>query len=127
MLKKHLSGLLVLVLVFTFGRISAHALTGADLENEPRISGTSGEYDILAEPEVQPNAKLRADMKKLLAEAKAGNVTPRAKPQIQPAKSNNLSKTTKIAIGLGIAIVVLALVIKHQKDHFFDCKSRCVI
>ena len=127
MLKKHLSGLLVLVLVFSLGGISGHALTRADSENEPRMSGTGGEYDLLVEPIGQPHAKLRADMQKLLAEAKAGNVTPIAKPQMQPAKRNNLSTGAKVAIGVGIAVVVLALIIKHEKDHLFDCKSRCVL
>ena len=127
MLKKHLSGLLVLVLVFTFGAISGHALTRADLENEPRISALAGEYDRFAEPEMQPPAKLRADMEKLIADARAGKVTPAARPQIQPAKSNSLSKKAKVAIGVGIAVIVLAIIIKHEKDNFFNCKSRCVI
>ncbi len=59
-------------------------------------------------------------MAKLLTDAKAGKVAPAARPQIQPAKGNSLSKGAKIAIGVGIAVLVLALIVKHQKDHFFD-------
>ena len=78
-------------------------------------------------PEARPEAKLKSDMKKLIAEARAGKVIPAARPQMQPVNSNNLSKTAKIAIGVGIAVVVLAIIIKHEKDNFFSCKSRCVI
>jgi len=127
MLKKHLSALLVLALVFTFGGISGHALTRADLENELSFSALAGEYDSFAEPEIQPQAKLRADMEKLVADARAGKVIPVARPQIQPAQSNSLSKKAKVAIGVGIAVIVLAIIIKHEKDNFFNCKSRCVI
>ena len=127
MLKRHLSGLLVLALVFTFAGISGHARTRADLENELSISALAGQYDRFAEPEMERHAKLRADMDKLVADARAGKVTPAARTQIQPAKSNSLSKKAKVAIGVGIAVIVLAIIIKHEKDNFFNCKSRCVI
>ena len=50
-------------------------------------------------------------MVKLVADAKAGKVAPTERPQIQPAKSNNLSKRAKIAIGVGIAVTVVASVL----------------
>jgi len=50
-------------------------------------------------------------MAKLVADAKAGKVMPAAQPQTQPAKSNNLSKGTKIAIGVGIAVAVIVVVV----------------
>jgi hypothetical protein len=127
MLKKNLSGLLVLILVCTFGRISTWAQTPAEFQSELTTSRTAVEHGILVDPEVQPNAKLKADMQMLLADAKAGKVIPAARPQIQPAKSNNLSKGAKIAIGVGIAVIVLAIIINHERNHLFDCKSRCVI
>ena len=50
-------------------------------------------------------------MLKLVADAKAGKMTRADRPQLQPAKSNNLSKRTKIAIGVGIAVAVVAVVL----------------
>lgn len=43
---------------------------------------------------------------------------PAAKSQIQPAKRNNWSKGTKIAVGVGIAVavVVVILVVRHKVD-----------
>jgi hypothetical protein len=55
-------------------------------------------------------------MDNLIAEAKAGKVAPAERPQIQPAKSNNLSKGTKIAIGVGIAIAVIAVIVIVKAD-----------
>lgn len=127
MFTKNLSRLLVLILVCTLGKTSAFANSPSDPQSETKISQTAMEYGISLETAAQPHDKLRADMQKLIAEAKAGKVAPTARPQIQPAKSNNLSKGAKIAIGVGIAVVVIAIFVKYQKDHFFDCKSRCVL
>lgn len=73
-------------------------------------------------PTEKRNEKLRADMLKLVRDVKAGEAMLPAKSQIQPAKSNNWSKGTKIAVGVGVtvAVVVLILVVKHEKDHFLD-------
>ncbi len=48
--------------------------------------------------------------------AKAGKVAPAERPQIQPAKSNNLSKGAKIAIGVGIAIAVVVVIVIATAD-----------
>lgn len=64
-----------------------------------------------AKKEVKPNEQLKNNMLKLVADAKAGKVAPPERPQIQPAKRNNLSKGTKIAIGVGIAAAVVAVVL----------------
>ncbi len=64
-----------------------------------------------AKKEVKPNEQLKNNMLKLVADAKAGKVALAARPQIQPAKSNNLSKGTKIAIGVGIAVAVIAVIL----------------
>jgi hypothetical protein len=64
---------------------------------------------------------LRADIYKLVADAKAGGKTvtpPRA--QIQTAKGNSLSKGTKIAIGVGIAaavVVIVAVAVNRRCDN----------
>lgn len=64
-----------------------------------------------AKKEVKPNEQLKTDIHKLVSDAKAGKVAMAAKSQIQPAKSNNLSKGTKIAIGVGIAVAVIAVIL----------------
>ncbi len=58
-------------------------------------------------------------MVQLVVDAKAGKVAPAARPQIQPAKSNNLSKGKKIAIGIAVAVAVIAVivVVDRQKTH----------
>ena len=57
------------------------------------------------------NDKLRVNILKLVSDAKAGKIAPAERPQIQPAKSNNLSKRTKIAIGVGIAAAVIVAIV----------------
>ncbi len=80
-----------------------------------------------SEPEArsEKNAKVRADMAKLVADAKAGKVSPR-KSQFPPPQSNGLSKGAKIAIVAGIVLVVLAIIIVHEVRNI-HCESRCVL
>jgi hypothetical protein len=57
-------------------------------------------------------ASLRAEISKLVAEAKAGSpkvAVPR--PQLQTSKGNNLSRNAKIAIGVGVAVAVAVVVL----------------
>lgn len=86
------------------------------------LGGTNG----LAETKPEDKAgaakeTLRADISKLVADAKAGSkgvAVPRA--QIQTSKGNNLSKGTKIAIGVGIAaavIVIVAVAVNKRCDN----------
>ncbi len=105
MLNKITAFLLVLALVSTMCSSSALANSKANVEEVPEVTKTPEKNN------VQPNEKLKADMAKLVADAKAGKVAPPERPQIQPAKSNNLSKGTKIAIGVGIAVAVVAIVL----------------
>ena len=122
MLIRSISSLLVLMLILTLGETSALASSTSGKTPKPIMDEVISVTD-----EARPEAKLKSDMEKLIAEARAGKVIPAARPQIQPTKSNNLSKTAKIAIGVGIAVIVLAIIYKHEKDNFFNCKSRCVI
>ena len=80
-----------------------------------------------ARNEAKSNERLKAGMTSLLSDARAGKIAPAAKPQIQPAQSNNLSKKTKIwiAVGIGVALVITAIII--YKDFEWDCKARCVL
>lgn len=70
------------------------------------------------------NEKVRADMARLVADAKAGKVTPRTS-QFPQRQGNSLSKGAKIAIVAGIAVVVLAIIVVHGVTNI-HCESRCV-
>ena len=110
MLNKFASVVLITALVCTLGGSSAFASNPSQPETKPALAETRSESGATRK-EAQPNERLRADMVKLVTDAKAGKVAPSARPQIQPAKSNNLSKGTKIAIGVGIAVAVVAVVL----------------
>ncbi|MCA1602521.1 MAG: hypothetical protein LC776_13050 [Acidobacteria bacterium] len=116
MLNKFASFVLVIALVSTLGGSSAFANSPTKPDAKRNVADVLGETE-LGETEisdknkVQPNEKLKADMVKLVADAKAGKVAPAERPQIQPAKSNNLSKGAKIAIGVVIAIAVIAVIV----------------
>ena len=122
MLTRIISSLLMLLLISSFCETSAFSSGPSEKIPQPIVDQV-----ISVNTEARPDAKLRAEMEKLVADARAGKVIPAARPQIQPAKSNSLSKKAKVAIGVGIAVIVLAVIIKHEKDNFFNCKSRCVI
>ena len=73
-----------------------------------------------SEKRVRSDEKLKQDVLKMVADAKAGK-TSIPNPQTQP-KRNNLSKGQKIAIvaGIAAAVVVLVLVYRHKRDNLFD-------
>ena len=99
MSKKLLSVLVVAALVYS----AVGGTRGlAETRPEDKAAETAGKAS---------KETLRADITKLVAEAKAGSKTvvpPR--PQIQTSKGNSLSKSTKIAIGIGIAVAVVVIV-----------------
>jgi len=111
---------LLLALICTLAGTSASAAIASEPSRKANAAGNPIESGSIPKKEAKANENLRADMLKLLEDAKAGKVAPTARPQIQPAKSNSLSKSAKIAIGVGIAVLVIALIVKYQKDHLFD-------
>ena len=69
-----------------------------------------------------PGGKLRADMLKLVADAKAGRAGAAVQRRSQqPAMSNRLSKGQKIAIGVGIAVAVILTVVVYKAT----CDGMC--
>ena len=74
----------------------------------------------------QRNDKVKSDVLKMVAEARAGRTAPPAAPQFPLPQRNNLSKTAKIAIVAGIVLVIVAIVIVHGVKNV-HCESRCVI
>lgn len=72
------------------------------------------------------NEKLKSDVAKMVAETKAGRKGPPATSQFPMPQRNNLSKTAKIAIVAGIALVIIAIIIVHEVRDI-HCESRCVL
>lgn len=109
MLNKLTSVTLVAALVIVLCGTSAFANNSSN--PDVRTDTANVPSGALAKKEVKPNEQLKNNMVKLVADAKAGKVAPAERSQIQPAKSNNLSKRTKVAIGVGIAAAVVAVVL----------------
>jgi len=62
------------------------------------------------------NPKLKGDMQKLLADARAGKVAPR--PQKLPnGGRHNLGTTAKIGIAVAIAGIIVAIIAIHQANN----------
>ncbi len=72
----------------------------------------------------KPNAKLKADVARLIADTKAGKRSVLPSTQFPAPQRNNLSKTVKIGIIVGIAVVVIAIIV--WKSYEYDCESHCV-
>ena len=120
MFKRLASVVIVIALVCTLGGTAAFAhKTSSPTEktDTPDVPSKTP-----AKEQVNANEQLKNKMLQLVADAKAGKIAPAPKSQIQPARSNNWSKKTKIAIGVGVAVtvVVLILVVNHVRNHLFD-------
>ena len=105
MIKKLVSLGAVVALVCCFCATSAYARTGSD-PKEPEVKS--------AKPEkTQAQEKLKADVTKLVADAKAGKLKVPAQQFPQPTR-NNLSTGAKIGIIAAIAgAIVLIAVLRH--------------
>ena len=127
MLNRYTSLGLVIALVLTLGGPSAFADPLSDPKTTVHAGKTQSKFIPAASDEAQPNEKLKAEVLGLVAAARAGKTTPRSHPQSQTIKGNHLSTTVKIAIVVGIVVLVLAIIVISQKDNLFDCRSRCVL
>lgn len=114
MFRKLATLVLVGALVCTLGGTSALADTTSDRKSKSKIAATSSEPATAAGNEENSNEKLRAGVRKLVSDAKAGKVAPAVKTQIQPARGNNWSTGTKVAVGVGIAVAVIAVIVIVQ-------------
>jgi preprotein translocase subunit SecG len=124
-LKKFASMMMVFALLCALGVPVSFARRPDDSDNKSKAAepATNLLDPAKSEPAAtdQPNEKLRAGIDKLVNDTKAGKLMLSAKSQIQPAKSNGLSKGTKIAVGVGIvAAIVLVMVVRHEKETFLD-------
>lgn len=123
MLNRLASVALVIALVCTVGGTSALADKKTDVTEPGVATGSSAKQSAEkpANKASQPNERLKAGLAKLVADTKAGKGKLSAQPQMQTAKRNNLSKGTKIAIGVGIVVAVVAvIVVVHARNHLFD-------
>jgi len=111
MLERCATVVLITALVCTLGGSPAFADNSSRPDTKSDVAETRLESGAATKKEAHPNEKLKADIAELVADAKAGKVAPVERPQIQPAKSNNLSKRAKIAIGVAIAVAVVAVVL----------------
>ena len=109
MLNKFTSVTLVAAMVVVLCGTSAFANNASNPDAKTDIANVLSGAP--ATKEVKPNEQLKTNIHKLVSDAKAGKVAMAAKSQIQPAKSNNLSKGTKIAIGVGIAVAVIVTIL----------------
>jgi hypothetical protein len=109
MIKRIASVTLVTLLIVTICKTSAYAGTSAGDEVKPAENTSTGDNKHV-------NEKLRIDILKLVADAKAGKVAPAPRPQIQPRQSNSLSKGTKIAIAVGVVVAVVAIIVIAKTD-----------
>ena len=121
MFKKFAAISLVAFLMCTLGGAPAFAQNKSASEVKWNTIKDSSDSGIAGKKEAQPDRSLKADISKMVAEAKAGNGLRVVDPQNQPKQSNSLSKATKIAIVAGIAVVIiLIIIVVHEKNHFFD-------
>lgn len=109
MLKKSSSLTLVAAMVLVLCGTSAFANNPSNPDEKTDTANIPSSVPVTKE--VKPNEQLKNKMLKLVSDAKAGKVTMAPKSQIQPAKSNGWSKGTKIAVGVGIAAAVIAVIL----------------
>jgi len=103
MLKKALAAVLGSVLILAVSSVSVFA---ADPETSKATSAP-------AKTEKKSDQKLKADMSKLVDDARAGKVAP--KPQHFPnTHRNNLSTGAKIGIIAGIGAAIFLIIMFHQ-------------
>ena len=124
--KKLASIVIGIAMVSCFSGASIYARPATDSDTPAKAADSSGKPDTSVSRDVKINEKVKADMLKLLADAKAGKVRPAPASQFPATKGNNLSKTAKIAIVVGVVLVVVAIIVVHEVKNL-DCKSRCVL
>ncbi len=105
MIKRIASLTVVALLIFTLCGSSTYARTSSGDEGKPADNTATEDA-----AKKQRNEKLRTDILKLVADAKAGKIAPAPRPQ-HPRNSNSLSKEAKIGIAVGIAVAVIAIIV----------------
>ena len=104
MIKRLLSLGMAATLICCLCGTSVFGRTGSDSAEPPTKSAPP------AKNEAKRNEKLRADMHKLVGDAKAGRIAPRPSSPFQQTRRNNLSTGAKIAIVAGIGALIFGIV-----------------
>ena len=110
MIKKLISFAMVVALVCCFCGTAAYARTGSD-PKEPTVKS------VTPAEKTQAQEKLKADVTKLVSDAKAGKLKVPAQQFPQPTR-NNLSTGAKVGIIAAIAggIVLIVMLVKLNSD-----------
>ena len=116
MRSKLLSITIVIAIISTLSAGPAFARPANDALCAGDEASTSAASARSAAEKVDSNTKLKSDMQKLVADAKAGKVAPRPK-QVPSTKRNNLATAAKIGIIVGIAGIVIAIIAIHQANN----------
>ncbi|HKZ81072.1 MAG TPA: hypothetical protein VJ124_22565 [Pyrinomonadaceae bacterium] len=115
MLDKLGCGLLVAALVSTLVATPGLASAQAKRDTNQQSKVITQERELFVE-DVPANQALRADISKLVAGVKAQrDVVTFPRPQLQSPQRNNLSKGTKITIGVAVAVAVVVVVLVAQR------------
>ena len=109
-----LASLVVAVaMISTLGGTSVFAHPVSDAKITVGETNTSSKAAPSAKDETKPGEKLKVDVLKLVADAKAGKVAPR-QSQFPNTKRNNLSTGAKIGIAAAIGGVIFLIIVLHK-------------
>jgi hypothetical protein len=109
MIRRLASFMLAASILCALGVTSASANTPTGAEVKPEAASNQPAPRAAGDREAKPGEKLKADVSKMVADARAGRSATTLPPRQQPPQqSNNLSKGQKLAIA---AVVVGALAI----------------
>ena len=104
-----------LIVLLAGGGTSAFAAPRSDPQGSEATPAGATDTAPGAKQEQDPHDKLRSDVSRLLADARAGMVGTTIQPRQQPAQSNNLSKRAKVTIAVVVAAVVITAVVIASK------------
>jgi hypothetical protein len=110
---KFLSLVITIAMILSVGGVSVFGRSATDPKTAVEDAKTLPNSTAPAKEKAPGTNKLKGDMLKLVADAKAGKVAPRAQ-HFPNTKRNNLSTGAKIGIAAAIGGLIFALIIIHQ-------------
>lgn len=108
-----LSFLIAVALISSISGASAFGRSGTEPKSAVEDAKALSNPKPPVSEKVPSTPKLKGDLLKLVADAKAGKVAPRAQ-QFPNTKRNNLSTGAKIGIAAAIGGLIFALIVIHQ-------------
>ena len=114
-MRNRLASLVVVVAItFSLGGTSAFANAASDPKTPAGETKTSKASAPAAKDETKAEDRLKVDVLKLVADAKAGKVAPRGGSQFPNTKRNNLSTGAKIGIVAAIGGAIFLIILFHD-------------